>query len=275
MQLNFASLHRVVCSHVIFLISMKKSVEINYLISQWKQLYASFAAYLKHKHQDDLHDFRVQVKKIKALFALSGNATQPALVRKFKPVKKVFRQAGEIRSAFMNLELYDKQHVPGKKYRKQQQRLMKKAVHCFIKSAPANRRRLKRTWRKIRKMIRPAGCRQVNNFYRDELRQAGAMLAGERLHDCRKLLKSLIYNYQWAADMLYITLNVAYLEQLEDAIGKWHDRSCAALQMDKAKDHLHPLSPRLNEERLLLQRVTELGKDFYKKAVTVKNRPVH
>lgn len=250
---------------------MKKSIETAFFDEQWKLLYASFTAYLKHQKHEDLHTFRVQVKKIRAFLILSDSTTSSTLQRYFKPVKKIFGKAGLIRNAYISLGKSEEEQESGKKTRKQLRRKMKKAIHRFKAAGAAGKEQLKQVARQIRRHIHPVAVQPANLFYRRQLRLVAGILetsaSEEQLHDCRKMLKILIYNYIWASEILDVRLNVAYLAKLEDAIGKWHDQVSAARQMQK--------TGKQDRQNALRAHVAGLGWDFYEKATGVKtNKPL-
>ena len=82
---------------------MKKKEEIRQLDQLWKNIKKHLKAFLTSQNQEDLHQFRVQIKKLKAMLTLyAEEPDNKDLLTHFKPVKKVFKKAGNIRGAYLN-----------------------------------------------------------------------------------------------------------------------------------------------------------------------------
>jgi CHAD domain-containing protein len=173
------------------------------------------SAYLKNEEQEDLHQFRVQVKKLQAFLILNDQAGHHReLLPYFRPVKKLFKCAGELRNA----------HISGGLTHTTQQ--------DFRSSAVKHWKNAKKAGRTLKRKIRGIKNKSVERFYRCQLRQIGGMLAAlpsdDQLHDCRKMIKSLLYNEQLVHDVILVRLNTAYLDTLQEAIGNWHDQLLTA-----------------------------------------------
>src|SRR5215469_5157746 len=88
---------------------MKVKAEEKYLDKEWIEMGARLKAFLETGDQEQLHKFRVQVKKLRAMLTLFENASkEPGLTKLFKPVKKIFRRAGVIRDAHIHLKLSER-----------------------------------------------------------------------------------------------------------------------------------------------------------------------
>src|SRR4051812_27352418 len=85
---------------------MKRKDEQGCFNDLWELMVTHFKAFVKNGDQEELHQFRVQVKKVRALLQLL-DICSPAnrLSKDIKPVKKIFKHCGEIRNAYINLQL--------------------------------------------------------------------------------------------------------------------------------------------------------------------------
>lgn len=174
-------------------------------------------SYLKRGDQEDLHQFRVQVKKIEAFLILSGLAAHPAKLQQlFIPVKKTFKKAGVLRNSFIKNELTHRRQSDDKAERNFRQYIGEK-----LKKIQKARRILKQT-------IKPVAKKNVRWFYQTELKEIGRAFAlspsARQLHECRKRIKVLLYNEQLVHDVLTKGVNTIYLDEVQEAIGNWHDR---------------------------------------------------
>lgn len=179
-------------------------------------------AFLKHERQEDLHRFRVQVKKIQALLIVAGcNGTRGRLIAIFKPVKKTFKQAGKLRNEYIRDALTTK--------RRHQQ----EAVRSFCALSERRRKHFDRVYRRLRNRVGRINGKAIRKFYTNELLYLAVKLtcgpsAGE-LHQCRSRIKVLLYNYPLVYNKLHFRLHIAYLDRLQEKIGNWHDRWLAGM----------------------------------------------
>ena len=81
----------------------------------------------------------------------------------------------------------------------------------------------------------------------------------EQTHACRKRLKVLLYNLPLVKGIDGITVNEEYLNQVQTAIGDWHDHVLAAEQFPE-------LEGRSDE---MIKEVKILTENFYERATTV------
>jgi CHAD domain-containing protein len=84
---------------------MKIKQEVKYIDREWEQMRARLKAFLETGDQEELHKFRVQTKKLRAMLMLfEKTSKEHGLLKHFKPVRKIFKHAGNIRNAHVNLE---------------------------------------------------------------------------------------------------------------------------------------------------------------------------
>src|SRR5579872_4755604 len=85
---------------------MKKKEEVKFLDKEWKEMSSRLKAFLESGDQEELHQFRVQIKKLRAmLYLFEHTSRQHGIAKEFKPVRKIFKHAGQIRDAHINLQL--------------------------------------------------------------------------------------------------------------------------------------------------------------------------
>ena len=113
---------------------MKKKTEKAYFDEQWGGMTTHLKAFIGTGDQEELHLFRVQVKKVKALLTLLDFASpRHQLLRGFKPVKKIFKHCGIIRNAYINLQLGARYHLDNEQFISGQQYIMENGVVEFKK----------------------------------------------------------------------------------------------------------------------------------------------
>jgi CHAD domain-containing protein len=91
----------------------------------------------------------------------------------------------------------------------------------------------------------------------------------EELHDCRRTIKNLVYQYGALPPRIQgkILLNVRYLQAVEEAIGQWHD-AALALEWGIAQELVDPAAlTRLEREcAALLEQALKKTRNFKSRA---------
>lgn len=219
--------------------------------------------FMKKGDQDKLHKFRVGIKKLRAVASLIEKTNAKTDIRnKLKPVKETYQLSGVVRDSYLHLQLAKTLPAADKKYLSAEKRSMKKAARKLRKDRPQHLAMLRRAEKKLLKHIPRVKDKKVRDFYERELLGIGECLlssAGvEQMHDCRKRLKVLLYNFPLVEDALHEPFNEAYLQQVQTAIGDWHDQVLAAVQFPELKS---------NTQRML-RKVKTTTKNFQARATT-------
>jgi CHAD domain-containing protein len=221
---------------------MKKKKARKYFKKEWKVMVAHLNTYLKTTNQEELHQFRVQVKKLRALLVLLDlRDRHKKLVRCFKPVKKVFKVAGKLRDAYISGGLTNKKTDD-------------EVLQNFQLIAVRYKNNIRKTRRDLKSELRPIKNKTLRQFYSSQLRLIADALAAQpssqQLHNCRKLIKVLLYNYPLVHNGLMLDLDTAYLDQMQEMIGNWHDQLMAGTLTDSA-----------------VNATNQLAHDFYRRSV--------
>jgi CHAD domain-containing protein len=253
---------------------MKKKEEQIYFDKEWKSMRAMLKSYLKDGQQEDLHHFRVQVKKLRAFLIMADSAQhRPKLTIHFKPVRRIFKRAGQIRDAYLNLEL-GKANGNDSSFMDSQQQLMEQAIKRFIAKSNKYPGEIKAAYQNIKEEIESISDIHINLYYEQQLEQVAGLLAtlhfDERLHECRKLIKILMYNYKFTHKVLNSPVNEEYLDQVQAAIGEWHDNTLSISLFSDYKT----VAALKNWDKDLRKNIAGLVKDFNNRAETVVGLPL-
>lgn len=232
----------------------------------------SLEAYLQSGEMEDLHCFRVQVKKIRAFMILAESGEKNLDLRQqLKPVKKLFKKAGEIRAVDLHLVMARKQLIKAGLL-DEQLKQRDKALAKFRPLASRRLQRLSHIKKRIYKEIRPIGNVHISLFYANNLKKIdkslGRICFDDRLHNCRKQLKVLLYNQRLVGPVLNIGFNEDYIDRLQIAIGDWHDNQVAKQLFKNDRLALNTIN---RKDAHLKSRVKQTAKDMYNKATTVNN----
>lgn len=253
---------------------MKKKEEKEYFNNEWKAMRDALRSFLDTGGQDDLHKFRVQVKKIRALLVLADSATgKKQLQKNFKPVRQIFKKAGDIRNAHINLKLAKEYKVEDDAFVIAQNTRMEDAANAFKLKGEKYLEKLKAAHKTIEDRIRPISDTQINLFYSRQLHHISHSLASLRLddslHECRKWIKILVYNYKLAEPVIQPKLNEDYLQDLQTAIGDWHDNILAKDLFTANHISHQAVLARVNRKHAKLENnIKKLAPDFYSQATT-------
>ncbi|MDB4924232.1 CHAD domain-containing protein [Mucilaginibacter sp.] len=258
---------------------MKKKEERKYFDQEWADMKSHLKSFFKKAQQEDLHGFRVQVKKLRAFLILSDSmGDHPKLAGYFKPINKIFKQAGEIRNAYMNQELGKAQQIHNNAFMDSQHQLEIKAGRKFKSNKVRFLERLNVTRRVLKGKIKPVSDLYISLFYQTRLEQIGDSLAilkfDDSLHQCRKQVKILIYNYKLAHAVPAIGFNKDYLERVQAVIGDWHDHVLAIKLFSNEMIDQAAVTKLKEQDSRLKKQITALTKDFYNQATTVTELPV-
>jgi CHAD domain-containing protein len=257
---------------------MKKKEEEKYFDKEWKEMNAHLQHFLATGDQEALHRFRVQIKKLKAMLSLFGDTSRkPDLLRGFKPIKKIFRSAGNIRDAHTNLQLSETYAIKNEIFETDQHRIIDEGTNEFQFNGRKYIKDIKETYKQIKKRLPHVKDKAIADYYQEHLRHIATNFAvsgfTEDMHTNRKLIKILVYNHKIAEKALNGSLpfNTSYLDKLQEAIGKWHDNVVAEQLFSSPEINDKPVVTKIKRKNVGIKRtITSLAEDFLQKATTVK-----
>jgi CHAD domain-containing protein len=205
---------------------MKKATEC------FKKLHADFDS-------EDIHDFRVEMKKVRALLRLADfGSKRKKKIKLPKKLKEFYKTVGDIRS----LQLHAKKindtasaelDPPPDLYLK----LLEGRKEINIGKAKQKRKQLKgikkdmdKLLRRIPKGINAGSTRDFTDYElgRLEVIQVKAFPTDQELHEVRKIMKDILYNWSYieplSKDILPSAIQEkAGMEGFVDRLGDYHD----------------------------------------------------
>ncbi|MGE7776537.1 CHAD domain-containing protein [Chitinophaga sp. NPDC101104] len=208
---------------------LTRKKQYNYLIKRWLLIRRHLMAYSASGDQDALHRIRVEIKKVRAFLQFAGSPgggkkgpSQP------RALKKMFRRAGKIRDAGIHLQLMQQYHITDAAFCVGETQEIEQRSVAFREDVTYFDKSLRHTFRKLLGTLRPVRKRDVRRWLSRKVGAIAGMVASpgtDQLHPARKEVKSLVYFLGMLPGQLSrrSKINVPYLDQLQDAIGKWHD----------------------------------------------------
>ncbi len=237
-----------------------------------------FHAFIQAQDPEELHHLRVEIKKLKALVSFSEKCSKDKkIAAHFKKTKKLFKAAGLVRSAQVNLEIINKYKMAGPAFKKEHSRLLKNHSQQFLKKADQLEKRWKEVHKKIVKDLQDIEGKCMVKVYLEYLQELSLLFSDQdlekNLHEGRKIIKNLLYMYNLlpSVTLKKLHLNIPYLKKLEDQIGKWHDNILAyELLLEGNMDNATTKKIETNTKRMfkLIQSSVE---EFPEKATRIVN----
>jgi len=258
---------------------MKKKEETKYLDKEWKQMNIHLKAFLESGDQEELHRFRVQIKKVKAMLSLFENTSRQHqdLLKGFKPVKEIFRYAGHIRDAYTNLQLSERYNLKNEAFETSQQKIIEEGTTEFQHQGKKHLKHIKDAYKHLKKQLTSVHNSSIAEYYKKQLEEISANFAisafNEDMHTNRKLIKILVYNHKLADKALNgsVPFNTQYLDKLQGAIGEWHDNIVAAQLFSTPELNDKPVVTKIKRKNAGVKRsITLMADDFLKKATAVE-----
>ena len=206
---------------------LKKSKQRRYLAKKDKEWQAELDAFGDSRDPEAIHRLRVAVKKIRAVAYFSQACSGRDTKKDLNLLKKMYRQAGAIRDAGNHLQLLDKVHSAPEFFRQEQQQLQEEAAEDFVNSIETYRKKGKKAARRLLADVRPVRPECIKDWFAGELIKVSILLnaSGDELHQARKEIKTLLYVFRLLPSRIARELHLDgnYLDQLQNAIGDWHD----------------------------------------------------
>ena len=256
---------------------MNRKTEEAYFSEQWDKMKACLKAFIENGDQELLHDFRVQVKRLRGMLIMLDVYSSKQLLRYFKPVKKIFKQGGQIRDAYLHLQAGVNYHIENPKFMESQQLVIDEGIENFKVRKEEYLKTLKKAHSEIEDNLQQISNKNIVDYYITELKQIAATLAvikfDDTLHSCRRQIKILIYNLKFTrkalADKLQVNEN--YLDDLQGEIGNWHDNILAVELFSVPEINEKLIVAKLKRQNTRLKRsVINKAAGFWAKATTVE-----
>lgn len=257
---------------------MKKKTEKAYFDEQWVQMVTHFKAFTKTGDQEELHLFRVQVKKLRAILELLDSASsRHKLSKDLKPVRQIFKHCGNIRNAYINLQLGARYQLKNEEFIMGQLHVIESGTDEFKEQGKKYLKIIKASYDAIGDDLKAIADDDIIEFYQTNLEQVAQAFTdlqfNDELHRARKQVKTLLYNRKIAAKALdgKLQLDNAYLDKLQDHIGNWHDNILALELFSTAGLNDKQVVTKIKRQNTRLKRsITVLAYDFLKKVIEVQ-----
>jgi CHAD domain-containing protein len=207
---------------------LTKKRQRQYLTEKEQHWLQELVVFDESRDEKALHRLRLEIKKIRALVELAKVQSGKRAAVHFSGLKKMFRQAGVIRDAGSQVRYLEERHLLSPEFRERQTRSIGLAGEVFAGHIRQFRRKGKKASKRIRTELQSINGGRIQRWYAREIIRTGILLMGP-LHEARKKIKTLLYVQKVLPVEIVerIRLNTNYLDQLQEAIGQWHDAMVA------------------------------------------------
>ncbi len=230
---------------------------------RFSRLLALLTDFPAGKEKEELHQMRLEIKKIKAVLRLIHfNNTHFRDHKHYLPFRAIFRQVGKIRDAGLRnelLERYTTIHSPFFRSPDKQNKQLVKEIHGHINVVRKQKKGILTEISKIKShtytIYLHKKNKELNNLLSNGVKQ-------KDLHVLRKLIKEVIY---LAAITVKKSKIDPFLIKSDNLIGNWHDKK---VLLPWIRSNI----PKEKETITLLQR--ECNEDMQQLRKTIQDREV-
>lgn len=228
---------------------LKQKKQEKYFNKHWESMFSRLYNYCVAHDPEELHKLRVEIKKLEALFILSeicvwSKKDKKKFSKYFQPIKKVFKSAGRIRTAYLNLKMVEKYENENSRFNSQfkdkQNDILLKQSDKFSRNMIACAEIMDRNYKHLIKLFRDIDNKCIIGSYQKQLKLLDKTFKNYKtsaeLHKCRTKIKRLLYAYSILnkPSAKKINLNTKYFDDLQDNLGKWHDTNVAVELLSSA-----------------------------------------
>jgi CHAD domain-containing protein len=238
-----------------------KSTQKAYLFSHWEGLRHHFYLFLNGGEMNDLHQMRIHMKKIHALVLFNAYIQESQkIIRNYKPIKDLFRKAGKIRVLQVNLDILKQDEKENSLFGKTLSKQIEKKTKGFLKKRKKWSHTIQNTFPNIDSQISNCSEKRFTRYLKGQVKKAQMEFQKEEFHEARKRIKLVLNLYVLLPKISPDTLklDLVYLDQLQDKIGKWNDLN-ENIKMIKKKERKNA---KLHELKMLTKELKKSKKEF-------------
>ena len=228
----------------------------SYFLKRCNNITDSLSRFCEIREHEEIHKLRVEFKKIRALVSLVKECNKNSMIpREFESAKIVYRRAGVVRDAFI---AHQQQGLVAANTSMKDDNFLKHAADNFCMKEQLHLSVLNDWKITVREQFENVSNACVISYYRkwlSNLSEKFLSIEEEELHECRKIIKRLMYLYPLMSEQIRqsLRINISYLDTLQEEIGKWHDTIIAREHYSgsEQKDEKHLLKIELSGEARL------------------------
>ncbi|SHN43286.1 CHAD domain-containing protein [Chitinophaga sp. CF418] len=212
---------------------LKRKRQRKYLVKRCLELRDQLQTFAASGSQEALHKLRVEIKKLKAFSKMTELYKGEHEVTIKKNIKRIFHRAGVIRDANINLQMIKQFDIHHPAFNAEATDTIRKETAKFRLHKTDYNDDVRNAMSSFLKSLHPVRNSDIKHWVNRQLKKIAIVVtttSTDQLHEARKRIKNLVYVHGILNKPLVssLTLNIDYLDQMQDAIGKWHDTAVAA-----------------------------------------------
>ena len=206
---------------------MSQSLLHTYFKQRVKQVFNHLHDFDSSMSETDLHDFRVELKKMRAILKfLSKVYSKQKLKKSTRLLSNIFQQAGDIREYQILIQWLDKNEMTVLKNQCFPEKRMHEMIQHFQQQTHLFKLELKELVDQLTDFVKSTNSILSEQYATDLFAQINKMVSKDgsisQWHDLRKRIKQWQYACNWVDEKDW-NLEKAYFQKLQEAIGNWHD----------------------------------------------------
>ena len=252
---------------------LKRKRQQKYLVKRCLELRLQLYAFADAGGEEALHKLRVEIKKLKAFSKLTKLYKGEKTVTIKKNIKKIFHRAGIIREANINLQMIEQFDIHHTAFGTEAKGTIQQETAKFRLHKTDYNDDIRNNVKAFLKSLQPVRNHDIRHWFTRQLKKIAGEVSTtstDQLHEARKRIKNLVYMHGILQKRLVaaLTLNIDYLDQMQDTIGKWHDTTVAVelLAMHNSENKAK-ISKLHKEQDKAGKAIQTLGDGFWDKVV--------
>jgi CHAD domain-containing protein len=211
---------------------MNKVRSVDFFIGQHQKAVIDLGNYFHDPDMEILHEFRVEVKKIRSVLFLMEQITGSKKVKKaHRQIRHIFHKAGKIRELQLESAWLHRHRKFNLLRVLEYDTEIKKSDRSFHLEIPEMLHSFKKIREKMEKIF-PDLTEQKSDHYitkkwQETLLAVLAVKTESDWHETRKKIKQLLYARNWITEAIVLPVPVnrifIVLDNLQALIGQWHD----------------------------------------------------
>ncbi|MCF6402484.1 CHAD domain-containing protein [Chitinophaga filiformis] len=251
---------------------LRRKRQRKYLVKRCLELRDQLHTFAASGSQEALHKLRVEIKKLKAFSELTKlyKGEKEATIK--KNIKKIFHRAGIIREAGINLQMIRQFDICQPLFSIKATNIIQQESAKFRLHETRYDHDIRNTVISLLQSLHPVHSRDIKQWFSGQLKKIAIVVtaaSSDQLHEARKKIKNLIYVHGILHKPLAaeLKLKIDYLDQMQDAIGKWHDAAVAVDLLEAHGSGKAKASKLRREQDKAREAIHAIGDGFWEKVV--------
>lgn len=209
---------------------MKRNKLYSRVIEHLTSVEQNLAAFKKEQKPEYLHQLRLDIKKIRAVFAFSSMIYKVKF--NAKSLKPLFQNAGKIREMHINVDLLMEDPESPDSLIPLLKEKENKLVREFLQDDAFYHNQIAEFRKQLSLPEKLPSKKKIKKYFKREQKKTASMLNdidSHGLHEYRIKIKKLLYAFEALPDKLQskIDLNTSKISKQQKKLGKWHDTYAA------------------------------------------------